>query len=230
MDDIKLYMAPGTCARVVAVALEEAGATFETVLVRFMKGEHRSPEYLALNPKGKVPTLLIDGLALTENVAIALYLAERFPDKQLLPDMPDAARRAQVTADLCYCAATLHPIVTRIRIPQFFAAPEAAGQVWQAGCDAMAPNFEMIDRRLGEGPWWYGSQWTTMDAYLHWIFWRVAGADFDVGPYPNFRTHAERMVSRPSVKKAMQHEVEATAALEAEGLAWTPPPFEKPAA
>ena len=228
MDDIKLYMAPGTCARVAAVALEEAGASFETILVRFLKGEHRSAGYLALNPKGKVPTLLIDGQALSENVAISLYLADRFPEARLLPSMPDASERARITADLCYCAATLHPIVTRIRIPQFFAPEQVAGHVWKTGCDAMAPNFEMIERRLSEGRWWYGAEWSTMDAYLNWVFWRVEGADFDVDPYPNFKLHAERMLERPAVQRAMQRETDAAAILEAEGLAWTPPPFDKP--
>ena len=228
MAATKLYISPGTCARVVAVALEEAEAPFETELIRFKRGDHRSPTYLALNPKGKVPTLVIDDLVLTENVAIALYLADRFPDAQLLPDRSTASDLATVTADLSYCAATLHPIVTRIRMPQFFAPLEAAGHVWKAGCEAMAPNFAMIDARLSEGPWWYGESWSTMDAYLQWIFWRVAGADFDVTPYPHLRAHSERMASRPALVRAMQREADLLATLEAEGMNFTPPPFQKP--
>ena len=68
MAETKLYMAPGTCARVPSIALEEAGEAFDSVLIRFMKGEHKAPTYKSLNPKGKVPTLVIDGKELTENV------------------------------------------------------------------------------------------------------------------------------------------------------------------
>ena len=85
MTSTQLFMAPGTCARVSAIALEEIGEAFETVVVRFMKGEHKSPDYLRMNPKGKVPTLLIDGQTLTENVAIITYLNERNPEAVLLP-------------------------------------------------------------------------------------------------------------------------------------------------
>jgi len=92
MTDTVLYAAPGTCARVPMIALEEARQDFEVRVVRFMKNEHRSPEYLALNPKGKVPLLLMDGAPLTENVAILLHLAERFPEARLLPESRNGSR------------------------------------------------------------------------------------------------------------------------------------------
>src|SRR6478672_4723401 len=99
-----LWMAPFTCARVTAIALEEAGVEFDTRLVRFMRGEHKSPKFKARNPKGKVPALEIDGEVLTENVAILTYLAERFPQARLLPSTETAAARAHVLADLCFCS------------------------------------------------------------------------------------------------------------------------------
>ena len=228
MPDIKLYMAPGTCARVPTITLEEVGERFDSVLIRFLKGEHKSPDYLALNPKGKVPTLVIDGETLTENVAIALYLAERYPDAKLLPAVESSLERCRLVADLSYCAATLHPIVTRIRVPQFFASEDAARDVWQKGCDAMQEHFALIDKRLASRPWWYGSRWSIMDAYLYWVYWRVTGAEFDASAYPNFVGHADRMEKRPAVQRAVQREADAQAQLEKEGLAWTPPPLPKP--
>ncbi|HKX56039.1 MAG TPA: glutathione S-transferase N-terminal domain-containing protein, partial [Xanthomonadales bacterium] len=95
MSKAQLYMAPGTCARVSSICLEELGLDFETVVIRFMRGEHKSPDYKKLNPKGKVPTLVIDGESLTENVAIISYLNERFAEARLMPEAADPLTRAR---------------------------------------------------------------------------------------------------------------------------------------
>ena len=224
MTNTQLYMAPGTCARVASICLEEAEQEFETVVIRFMKGEHKSPAFKQLNPKGKVPTLIIDGEVLTENVAIITYLNERFPDAHLLPEVSDSLARARQIADLCFCSATLHPIVTRIRMPHFIAGGNSAQSVWEIGCSAMTEFFELIENRLADQPWWYGNQWSAMDAYLYWVFWRVEGADFDVTPFPRFNDHSNRMEERPAVQRAWQRENAALATLEAEGLNYHPPP------
>ncbi|WP_428409748.1 glutathione S-transferase family protein [Hyphococcus sp.] len=223
MTDIILYSAPGTCGRVSTIVLEEAGLAFETRVIRFLKGEHKSPAFKEKNPKGKVPALEIDGAVLTENVAIIRYLAARFPEKTLLPKTSTLAEDAEITADLCFCSATLHPLVTRIRMPQFFAGPENAQAVWKAGCDAMREYFQLVEQRLANRPWWYGETWSAMDAYLYWVFWRVEGAEFPVKEYPCFCDHAGRMEERPSVLRAVAREDEMTAQLEAEGLVFTPP-------
>jgi glutathione S-transferase len=224
MADILLYIAPGSCSRVPLIALIEAGADFETSIVRFMKGEHKSPAYKQVNPKGKVPALVIDGEALTENVAILSFLNERFPAAGLLPFAPTPMDTARQTADLCFCSATLHPIVTRIRMPQFFAAPEAAKAVWGKACEAMQEFFQLIEDRLADRAWWYGDGWSVMDAYLNWVFWRVEGADFPVGDYPRFADHSRRMAARPAFQRAMEIEEAATAELSAEGVSFKPPP------
>lgn len=218
-----LHMAPYTCARVTAIALEEAGIPFETKLVRFLKGEHKSPEYRRFNPKGKVPALEIDGDVLTENVAILGYLDERFPEARLMPVANSAADRAHHLADLCFCSATLHPLVTRIRMPMFFAGPDNAVEVKHTAEKAMDEYFQVIEDRLDVGPWWYGAEWSMMDGYLYWIFWRVEGAGYDVSRFPRFTTHARAMEARPAVQRAIAREEAAQAQLEAEGLAFVPP-------
>lgn len=223
MPDIKLYMAPGTCARVPAIALEEAGVEFESVLVRFMRGEHKSPEFKKLNPKGKVPTLIIDEEPLAENVAILTFLNMRFPDANLLPEPEGELERVRQLADLCFCSATLHPIVTRIRMPHFMAAEDAARSVWQKGCEAMGEYFGLVNDRLADQSWWYGDDWSVVDAYLYWIFWRCEGANFDVAPYPNYKNHATRVEARPATQRALAREVKAQTQLESEGLVFTPP-------
>jgi glutathione S-transferase len=223
MTDILLFMAPGTCARVTAVALEEVGLQFETQNVRFMKGEHKSPEFKRFNPKGKVPTLVIDGEVLTENIAIITYLDKRYPDAKLMPPTDDEWVRAQHLADLCFCGTTLHPNVSRIRVPQVLVSePSAAVYVYEKGIETMREYFQLVEDRLVDGPWWYGDTWSMMDAYLFWAFWRVEGAEFDVGPYPRFTAHARRIEERPSMQRAMAREAEAQQQLEAEGLAFVP--------
>lgn len=89
MHDLKLFVAPGTCARVPTIALEEIGVPFETELIRTASKQQKSPEFLALNPKGKVPTLLIDGKPLTENMAIQTWLHRTYPNANLLPQTTD---------------------------------------------------------------------------------------------------------------------------------------------
>lgn len=219
----RLYMAPYTCARVTAIALNEAGVEYETKLIRFMRGEHKSPEFKAVNPKGKVPALQIDGEILTENVAILLYLNEQFPAAALLPEARSAVDRARQIADLCFCSATLHPLVTRIRMPQLFAGPDNAAAVKHAGSLAMDEYFQLVEHKLADQPWWYGNAWSVMDGYLYWIFWRVEGAGYDVSRYPNFTAHARASETRPAVQRALANEAAAHAQLEAEGVAFIPP-------
>jgi glutathione S-transferase len=220
---VTLYMAPYTCARVTAIALEEANVAFETRLIRFVRGEHKSPEYKRINPTGKVPALEIDGEVLVENVAILCYLDERFPAADLLPRAPTPAERAHRLADLCFCSSTLHPLVTRIRMPQLFAGPDNAVAVKRSGEAAMDEHFQRIEQRLADGTWWYGDRWSVIDAYLYWVFWRVEGADYDVSRYPRFTAHARAMEERPAVQRALAREQAAQEQLVAEGVAFVPP-------
>lgn len=225
MRDVVIYAAPGTCARVPCIALEEIGVPFEYHPVVFMRGEHKSPEYKKLNPKGKIPCLVIDGEALTENVAILSYLNQCFADAHLLPATNSDLARAHQLADLSFCASTLHPLVTRIRLPHLFASADAALSVFSAGCEAMHEYFRLIEDRLTSRSWWYGETWSIVDAYLYWIFWRVEGTRFSTEHYPRFCEHAQRMVQRPSVQRALSREEQVQAELDAEGLAFRPPPL-----
>jgi len=218
-----VYMAPYTCARVTMIALEEAGLGFETELVRFVRGAHKSPGFKRLNPKGKVPALAIDGTVLTENVAIIWYLHERHPEARLLPETNSAAERAAVLADLCFCSATLHPLVTRIRMPMLFAGQENVVAVKRAAEQAMDEYFALVEERLRAARWWYGEAWSAMDGYLYWVFWRVEGAGYDVTRFPLFAAHARANEKRPAVQRTLAREEIAQAQLVAEGTAFAPP-------
>ncbi|MFQ1701494.1 glutathione S-transferase family protein [Loktanella agnita] len=215
---LTLYAAPGACSRVPMMTLEEAGADYEVKLVRFMKGEHKRPDYLAMHPAGKVPLLLTDDGPVTQNVAIARYLATRFDG--LLPKATTPYADAQITADLAFCADTVHPVVTRIRMPMFMADGEdAMASVRAKAMDAMTPLAQLIDTRLGKGKWWYGDAWSVMDAYVYWIWFRITGAGFSGADIPHWAAHAQAMEARPAIQRALSKDASLQATLEAEGLA-----------
>jgi len=217
---LALYFAPGTCSRVPLMALEEIGRPFETQLVTFMKGENRSPDYLALNPAGKVPTLVADGQPLTQNVAILSFLARSFPGAGLLPFTGDAIGDARLASQLSFFSADLHPIVTRVRLPQFFCdvagGPERVREIAYA---AMSLQLGPLDSRLATQPWLLGAEWSILDAYLYWVWFRITGAGFPEEKFPNVAAHAKRMEERPAVRRALAREAQAEADLEAKGLA-----------
>src|SRR5262245_24544497 len=109
---LTLYFAPGTSSFAVHIALNEVGVPFQSRPLSFDKKEQRSPEYLKINPEGKVPTLLIDGRPLTEVAAILFYLARAYPKADLLPTN-DPEAEAQAISWMSFIASTLHP--ARIR-------------------------------------------------------------------------------------------------------------------
>ncbi len=104
---LTLYFAPGASSMAVHIALHEIGASFDGKPMSFARGNLRAPDYLKLNPEGKVPTLLIDGRPLTEVAGILFYLARRYPDATLLPS-GDIEAEAQALSWMSFAAATLH--------------------------------------------------------------------------------------------------------------------------
>ncbi|MCY0853615.1 glutathione S-transferase family protein [Cupriavidus sp. D39] len=219
MTQIVLHFAPHTCARVPMIALEEIGHPYGTELVSFVRGDHLTARYRSLNPKGKVPLLVIDGVPLSENIAILTWLAQRFPEARLLPQVADSYASAQIVSDLAYCSATLHPLVTRLRVPQYFCdIPEAMPRVFAMAEDTMRSNFALIDDRLSENQWWYGDKWSIVDAYLNWVWFRVAGTDFDTSPYLHFDRHDNELAKRPSVQRTLERHQQAADWLASQGL------------
>ena len=224
MANLKLFVAPNTCARVPTIALEEIGATFETELVRTAANQQNSPEFLKLNPKGKVPTLLIDGVPLTENVAILTWLAETHPEANLMPEAGSKLDKVKQTADLAFFSATVHPTVTRIAMPLKFIEDKALSFeiVRPVGVEAMNKIKDMIELRLADGPWWYGDTWSIVDGYLYWVWGRITGVGYPSEAYPNIRKHFDLNNNRPAVQRAMAREAENIEILKSEGLYMAP--------
>jgi len=219
MPKFTLFVAPGTCARVPTIALEEIGAPYETKLVRLPLKEQKTPEFLAINPKGKVPALLIDGVPLTENVAILNWLNRTYPDANLLPKVQSDLDAAQLTADLAAISGTIHPILTRIAMTKNFTTKESdLDGIRQAAVDAMAPFMAMINARLDGQSWWYGQNWSIVDAYISWVWWRLEVVDYPGEAFQNLKDHAKRNHQRPSVVRAMDSELIYARQMRADGL------------
>ena len=218
MTVIKLFHAPGACSRVTMTALEEAGAVFEDVMVNILAGDQKKPEYLAINPKGKVPAIVIDGQFVTENAAILILIDRLFPDAKLLPPATGQIAAAQVISDLVWCASGLHPLVRSIRMPNRLTNGDETS-VRAKGVEQLAIQAAPIDMRLSRQPWYYGEAWAIMDVYIHWMFTTAAAGGFDLAPYPNIQDHAKRVRARESFQRVLAREM---AALERAGVRLPP--------
>ena len=215
-----LYYAPGTCARVPLIALEEVGQPFEARLVAFMRGDHRRAEFLALNPAGKVPLLVTEHGPISQNVAILTFLAKSHPEAGLLPPAASPFEEAQSLSLLTRFSADLHPVVTRIVLPRFVAeTPDAQTQVRAKAEEVMRFHLQSFEDALSRGPWLLGERWSILDAYLGWVWFRITGAGFDGGSFACVADHYDRLLRRPSVARALAIEAQGQSELEAQGLA-----------
>jgi glutathione S-transferase len=217
MQEIILYHTPAACSRVTMNALEEVGIAFTDRALSLVAGQQKSPEYLAVNPKGRVPALLIDGRLLTENAAILHYLDRRHPEAHLLPDDAEIGVNRGLE-DLVWCGSTLHPIMRQVRAPQRYTS-EGFEAVQASGRALITPVLADIAGRVAEGRWWYGDRWSILDVYLYWIYSTVAGAGLDLSPWPALAEHAARVRARPSFTRALARE---QAALDAQRIELPP--------
>ncbi len=204
--NIKLYYAPITCALAPYVTLTEAGAEFEVEALDFKKEQHKSPEYLAINPKHKVPLLIVDGRKLTENVAIHQWVARTFPEAQILPE--DPWLELQAVSMLSWCSGGIHPFLSRINAPsRVCQLREAADDIRRAAAEAIYENFEIADRLL-DGRDHFFDHFTAPDAHFFWCFRRATQFGLDLSPFGNCQAHFDRMHLRASVQKLLAFEKE----------------------
>ena len=199
---LKLYYAPGTCALASHIALEEAGATYETVRLDFGRNDQRAAEYLAVNPKGRVPALVTDDGVLTETPAILTYVAQLYPAARLAPAEPFAFARAQAfNSYLCSTVHVSHAHKGRgARWTDDAAAIEAMKQKVTRN---MADHFALIQSNMFTGPWVLGEAYSVCDAYLYTIARWLEGDSVDVRDLPKINDHMQRMAARPAVQKVL---------------------------
>jgi glutathione S-transferase len=220
---LRLWFAPNTCARVALTALEEIGEPFETGLIAFMAGDHRKPEYLAINPSGKVPALETPRGVLLQTGAMLTWLAETYPQAHLLPQPADAFGRACIQAELFRFSADLHPLVTRfVMAPMISNDPNHAAGIRAKAIEAALLQLVPINARLDQTEWYLGADWSVLDAYLSWIWFRLTESGFDEAAFPAVARHYARAQNRSCALSALARESAAIVELDKRGLNFRP--------
>src|ERR1700733_1751127 len=186
MQTLTLYFSAGSSSMAPHIALHEIGAPFESRPISLAKKENRTAAFLALNPEGKVPTLLIDGRALTEVAAILFYLAKTFPEAGLLPE-GDLEAQAQVVSWMSFVASTVHP-------------------ARRQGADHARSVYAIAEQRLGKREWAVG-RYSIADIHLFRLFWRFSNSlQLSRTEFPNLFAHYDRMMARPAVQRTLEIE------------------------
>lgn len=209
---LTLYYSPFACSLVPYVTLTEAKADFTVQPVNMGKRQNYAPEYLALNPEHKVPTLVVDGRALTQNVAIQQWIARTYPAAKLLP--ADPWEELKAISILAWCASGIHPHLTRHFAPQRFCdSPGSDEAMRRMARDHLFENFAIAEAMLA-GRDWFFDHFTAADAHFFWCFRRATQFKIDLGHFPNCLAHLTRMRQRASVQKVEAYEAEVQAAFD----------------
>jgi glutathione S-transferase len=204
MADLTLYHLPGACSRVTLTALEQVGATYADRAVDLKRGEQRSPAYLAVNPRGKIPALLVDGNLLVENAAILWWLHQKHPQAGLLPE-GDGWVHAQQMSDLFWVSSVWHPSVRANMMPIRWTTGDPA-PVRERGKQLIKPLLERLEARLAQQLWWYGAAWSILDTYLFWCYTTAEEGGYDLSGLPAIADHRRRVAEHPAFIRAIARE------------------------
>jgi glutathione S-transferase len=199
---LKLFHAWGSCSLASLIALEEAGADYELALMDTKAGDQRTPEYLDVNPKGRVPALVTPRGVLTETPAILSYIPETHPSAGLLPE--DAWKRAQAHAFNSYLCATVHVAhAHRHRGYRWADDPAALAEMTRKTPEVMAGCFQLIEDEMLTGPWVLGETYSVCDGYLFTLAGWLESDGIDIARFPRVAEHSERVRARPAVRKVL---------------------------
>lgn len=205
---LKLFYAPNACSLASHIALEEAGADYEAVRVDFASGEQKTPDYLKINPKGRVPALATDKGVLTENPVILGYVAQTFPNAKLAAN-DDSFAFGHMQAFNMYLASTLHVAFAHaFRAERYADGDEAVAAVRAKSAENIAAAFDFVEDYLADGrPWVEGDSFTVADPYL-FVFtrWLYRDGMPNAERFPRAARHMARMNERPAVQRALEHE------------------------
>jgi glutathione S-transferase len=203
---LKLFFAPGACSFVPHAMLEIAGVNFEPAMVKLHKGEQRTADYLALNPRGQVPVLVDDGVVITQIVAILLHLDAKLPHAHIFP--ADSLARTHALSVLAWMNNTVHPTFTHFFMPEKFSDDEGAQQAMRAFA---VPRYRECLQEI-EGlaakaqPWMTGEHPGALDAYALTLLRWGGYAGIDPASLPATWDLAQRFAALPGVAQAVERE------------------------
>lgn len=198
-----LYFTPGTIALASLLTLEHVGAQFRIESVDFAQSAQRSPEYLKLNPKGRVPALVTPGGTLTETPAILQLVAQSFPDAGLVP-FDDPYRFAEVTSFNSYLCGTVHIAhAHRMRGHRWADEPTAWEAMRKKVPESLADAFAPIEAEYMRGPWVMGERLSVCDYYLFTIARWLEVDGVDLAKLPRVVEHRTRVAALPLVQRVI---------------------------
>lgn len=202
----KLFFAPGSAAMAPHAALEEVGVKYELVPVDLQKKAHQRPEYLKLNPKGRVPVLVEGDFILTESAAIVMHLADRYPTANLAPAL-GTAERARWYQWLLYLSNTLQPAFLEYFYPErsFAGAPNTQGQLKASAERRLASTFIYIDAELAaRGPYLLGETFSAADLFMHMLARWSRWFEKPAYRYIHIKQLTDLVRARPAVQRMMK--------------------------
>jgi glutathione S-transferase len=203
---MKLHYAQHTCALAAHILLEEVGADYELNRIDFASSQENSNDYLAINPKGRVPALETAQGILTETPAILVYVAQQFPSANLIP-LGDSFAFAELQAFNSYLCSTVHVAhAHRMRGNRWADDAQAIAAMQKKVPQSVGDGFAHIEASYLQGPWVMGDQYTIADPYLFTLSQWLEGDGVDLAPIPRVLDHCARMLQRESVKAAIAAE------------------------
>jgi glutathione S-transferase len=206
---LTLYFAPHTCALATHIVLEEVGADYSAKRIDFARNQQRSPEYLKINPKGRVPALVTDRGILTETPAMLVYVAQSFSQTQLAP-IDDPFLFAEIQSFNSFLCSHLHVAHAHRMRGYRWVDPDDAHSI--AAMQRKVPqsvgeSFALVEREMLKGPWVMGERYTICDPYLFTLAQWLEADGVDPKTIPGVIDHRRRMSERATVKKAIAQEL-----------------------
>jgi glutathione S-transferase len=202
---LTFYYTPKTCALATHIALIDAGADYTLRRIDFQSGEQRSPEFLAINPKGRVPALVTPQGILTETTALLTYIAQTHPQANLAPTEPFALARLQ--SFTAFLSSTLH--VAHAHGPRgnrWTDDPAAIAALKSYVPTSVTAAFKLVEDAMLQGPFVMGETYTIADPYLFTMSTWIEGDQVDTTQIPRVMAHRQMMSKRPSVIRALAEE------------------------
>lgn len=200
---LKFYYGLGTCSLASHIALEDAGLDYTAEPVDMKANQQNSPEYLAINPKGRVPALVTDHGILTETPAILAFIAQLAPKAGLAP-LNDPFAFAEVQAFNSYVCSSMHVAhAHRMRGRRWATEESSFEDMRRKVPENVRAGFDLVENKLLRGPWVMGETYTICDPYLFTVAGWAKGDSVDIADFPKVAEHYRRMKERAAVQKVL---------------------------